>query len=52
MERSDKFQVDIDEYSGLISYKHKHIDTFSYQLPYTMKLLLHELQAMSWHREL
>ena len=47
MERSDAFRVQIDKKSGLISYDDKKEDKVIVNIPYAMKLLLHELQSMS-----
>jgi DNA-directed RNA polymerase II subunit RPB2 len=47
MERSDGFKVQIDKKSGLISYDDKKEDKVNINIPYTMKLLLQELQSMS-----
>lgn len=48
MERSDKFSVQIDKYTGLISYDDKPLhDKNIIQIPYASKLLIQELQTMS-----
>ena len=48
MERSDKFNVQIDKYTGLISYDDKPLhDKNIIQIPYASKLLIQELQTMS-----
>tara|TARA_Y100001958_G_scaffold96028_1_gene65880 strand:+ start:498 stop:4220 length:3723 start_codon:yes stop_codon:yes gene_type:complete len=47
MERSDAFTMQIDNNSGLISYDEDNIDKTNVRLPYCMKLLLQELQALS-----
>ena len=44
MERSDKFKVKVDQSTGLIS---ESANSVNVNLPYSMKLLLHELQSMS-----
>ena len=49
MERSDKYDVQIDKYTGLICYdddKPLH-DKNTIQIPYASKLLIQELQTMS-----
>ena len=46
MERSDKFNVQIDTTSGLISYDENKETKTNIQLPYSMKLLLQELETM------
>ena len=48
MERSDKLNVQIDKYTGLISYDDKPLhDKNIIQIPYASKLLIQELQTMS-----
>jgi len=48
MERADKYNVQIDKYTGLISYDNNPItDKNIIQIPYTAKLLIQELQTMS-----
>tara|TARA_B110000858_G_scaffold39087_1_gene44301 strand:+ start:953 stop:5107 length:4155 start_codon:yes stop_codon:yes gene_type:complete len=48
MERADKYNVQIDKYTGLISYDDNPItDKNIIQIPYTAKLLIQELQTMS-----
>ena len=48
MERADKYNVQIDKYTGLISYDDNPItDKNIIQIPYTAKLLTQELQTMS-----
>ena len=47
MERSDKYKVQIDKKSGLISYKENVEDMNMVQLPYSMKLLIQELESMA-----
>ena len=48
MERSDKYKVQINENSGLIDYSEENMNTnVNVNMPYAMKLLLQELQAMS-----
>jgi len=46
MERSDKYEVNIDRKSGLIS-KGETVDDDKVQMPYAMKMLLQEIQSMS-----
>jgi len=46
MERSDKYEVNIDRKSGLIS-KGQTVDDDKVQMPYAMKMLLQEIQSMS-----
>ena len=46
MERSDKYEVNIDRKTGLIS-KGLTVDDDKVQMPYSMKMLLQEIQAMS-----
>ena len=47
MERSDKFAVQIDETTGLINYDEQNENHTRIEMPYAMKMLLQELQAMS-----
>ena len=48
MERSDKFNIQIDTNTGLISYDDDSKETKSnIQLPYSMKLLIQELESMN-----
>ena len=46
MERSDKFQVQVDKTSGLIQYDEDTNNKCMIQLPYSMKLMIQELQTM------
>jgi len=46
MERSDKYEVNIDRGTGLIS-KGQTVDDDKVQIPYAMKMLLQEIQTMS-----
>ena len=46
MERSDKYEVNIDRKSGLIS-KGETVDDDKVKMPYAMKMLLQEIQSMS-----
>jgi DNA-directed RNA polymerase II subunit RPB2 len=46
MERSDKYEVNIDRKTGLIS-KGLTVNDDKVQMPYSMKMLLQEIQAMS-----
>ena len=46
MERSDKFNVQIDTNTGLISYDDSKETKVDIQIPYAMKLLLQELESM------
>ena len=46
MERSDKYEVNIDRTTGLISNEESENDT-KVQMPYAMKMLLQEIQTMS-----
>jgi len=46
MERSDKYEVNIDSTTGLISNEESENDT-KVQMPYAMKMLLQEIQTMS-----
>ena len=46
MERSDKYEVNIDSRSGLISNEETENDT-KVHMPYAMKMLLQEIQTMS-----
>ena len=47
MERSDKFDVQVNTQSGLISYDDKDKDKAIIQIPYAMKLLTQELETMA-----
>jgi DNA-directed RNA polymerase II subunit RPB2 len=47
MERSDKYEIQIDENTGLIDHTENNSEKVSVELPYAMKLLLQELQTMS-----
>ena len=47
MERSDKYTVKINENSGFINYDEEDPNNVNVQMPYSMKLLLQELQAMA-----
>jgi len=47
MERSDKYEVNINDKSGLISNGEENEDIVNVQMPYAMKMLLQELQTMS-----
>ena len=47
MERSDKYSVNIDNRTGLISNGEESENIVNLQMPYSMKLLLQELQSMS-----
>tara|TARA_Y100000389_G_scaffold5904_1_gene5696 strand:+ start:4000 stop:7905 length:3906 start_codon:yes stop_codon:yes gene_type:complete len=46
MERSDKFNVQVDKTSGLIQYDKDTNNKETVQIPYAMKLLIQELQTM------
>ena len=46
MERSDKYKVQIDKYTGLISYDNNSNNKTIVEIPYTCKLLLQELETM------
>jgi len=47
MERSDKFNFQIDSTTGLIQYDEDYNNKVNVQVPYAMKLLIQELQSMS-----
>ena len=47
MERSDKFNVQVDTNTGLISYDDKKENKVNVELPYSMKLLIQELETMN-----
>ena len=47
MDRSDKFTVNINNINGLIANNVHEDRIVSVNMPYTMKLLLQELQSMS-----
>ena len=47
MERSDKYSMNIDNRTGLISNGEESDNIVNLQIPYSMKLLLQELQSMS-----
>jgi len=47
MERSDKYEVNINDKTGLISNGEENEDIVNVQMPYAMKMLLQELQTMS-----
>ena len=47
MERSDKYKVQINEATGLIDYSNDNSKKSFISVPYAMKMLLQELQAMS-----
>ena len=47
MERSDKFTVQVDTNDGLISYDDKLENKKKVNMPYSMKLLIQELESMS-----
>ena len=47
MERSDKFQIQVDQMNGLIDYSGSIDTKVKVPLPYSMKMLLQELQTMS-----
>ena len=47
MERSDKFNFQIDSTTGLIQYDDDYNNKVNVQVPYAMKLLMQELQTMS-----
>ena len=46
MERSDKYKVQIDKYTGLISYNNDPNNKTIIEIPYASKLLLQELETM------
>ena len=47
MERSDKYQIQINEKTGLIDHGENDSKVVTVELPYAMKLLIQELQTMS-----
>jgi len=47
MDRSDGYKVQIDKKSGLISHDEKFEDKKTVNVPYTMKLLIQELESMA-----
>ena len=47
MERSDKFNVQIDTTTGMISYNDKKENKANVEIPYCMKLLIQELETMN-----
>ena len=47
MERSDSYKVQIDKKDGFISYDDKKEDKKMVNIPYSMKLLIQELESMS-----
>ena len=46
MKRSDDYNVQINESTGLIDYTNDDSQKASYQVPYAFKMLLQELQSM------
>ena len=46
MERSDKFEVQVDKTSGLIQYDENTNNKCMVPMPYSMKLMIQELQTM------
>jgi DNA-directed RNA polymerase II subunit RPB2 len=46
MERSDKYEFQVDANTGLIDYKDNDTPKYKVQMPYAMKMLLQELQTM------
>jgi DNA-directed RNA polymerase II subunit RPB2 len=47
MERSDKYKVQLDNTTGMISYDNNTESKKMVKMPYTMKLLIQELETMS-----
>ena len=47
MERSDKFKVQVDTNTGLITYDDKKENKKMIEIPYSMKLLIQELESMN-----
>tara|TARA_Y100000996_G_scaffold163831_1_gene127324 strand:+ start:617 stop:1381 length:765 start_codon:yes stop_codon:yes gene_type:complete len=47
MDRSDKYKVQVDKKTGLISYDTNNESKCMVQLPYSMKLLIQELESMA-----
>jgi DNA-directed RNA polymerase II subunit RPB2 len=47
MERSDKYKVQVDNTTGMISYDNNTESKKMVEMPYTMKLLIQELETMS-----
>ena len=46
MERSDKYEFQVDANTGLIDYQDNDTPKYKVQMPYAMKMLLQELQTM------
>ena len=46
MERSDKYEFQVDANTGLIDYKDNDTPKYKVQMPYAMKMLIQELQTM------